>query len=222
MMIVEYLINKIKQAKKSKPIIVAFDGVDASGKTTLADAIALSMKKQKIFEPIRVQIDRFHNSMEIRTKKGDLSSEGFFYDSFNLSAIFENIINPIKNGSESIVSGIYDYRIEQQIEEYRIPVSSNSVVLFDGIFMHRDELYKNWDLSVFLDVSFETVLKRAIKRDMDLFGSEENIKKRYLSKYIPGEEIYLNSCNPKERAHIVIDNNNFEAPKILKEMCIVA
>lgn len=218
-MIVEHIINKIKQTKKSKPIIIAFDGVDTSGKTTLADAIDLSMRKQNVFEPIRVQIDRFHNPKEIRTQKGDLSPEGFFYDSFNLSAIYENIINPIKTGTKTIITGIYDYRIEQHIEEYRIPINNNSVILFDGIFMHRDELYKNWDLSIFLDISFETVLKRAIKRDIDLFSSEENIKKRYLCRYIPGEEIYLNSCNPKKRAHIVIDNNNFEAPKILKEMC---
>ena len=134
-MIIEYIINKIKQTKKSKPIIVAFDGVDTSGKTTLADAVYLSMRKHKIFEPIRVQIDRFHNPKETRTKKGDLSPEGFFYDSFNLSAIFENIINPIKKGSGPIITGIYDYKMEQHIEERKIPISSNSIILFDGIFM---------------------------------------------------------------------------------------
>lgn len=215
-MLVEYIIDHIKKIKCEKPLMVAFDGVDTSGKTTLADNVYTSMKKQNIYNPVRVQIDKFHNPKEIRVQKGDLSPEGFFLDSFNIPAIFDNVIIPIKNGADSIISGIYDYKTDNPILYSKIPVDMNSVILFDGIFMHRDELFEQWDLSIFLDVTFETVLSRAISRDLHLFGSEENIKNRYEEKYIPGEKIYLNTCNPKERASLVVDNNDFKSPVILK------
>jgi len=215
-MMVEYIVEQIQKAKGSKPILVAFDGLDTSGKTTLADKVYSSMKKQNLLNHERIQIDKFHNPKSIRIQKGDLSPEGFFYDSFNLPAIFKNVITPLKKGSDTIINGIYDYKAEQEIINSRIKIDNHSVILFDGIFMHRDELFKQWNLSIFLDISFETMLKRAIKRDLFFFGSEENVKKRYMEKYIPGEKIYLNSCKPKERANIVIDNNNFELPVLLK------
>lgn len=203
--------------EKKGPLIVAFDGVDTSGKTTLADAVQLEMNRQHIFNPQRITIDKFHNPSDIRNRRGNLSPEGFFYDSFNISAILENIILPIRKGGKYIINGIYDYKTEKDVSISKIPLNSDIVILFDGIFLNRDELFNHWDLSIFLDVTFETVLKRAIKRDIELFGNIENIKKRYLKKYIPGERIYLELCRPKERAQIVIDNNNFKDPILLKK-----
>jgi uridine kinase len=40
-----------------------------------------------------------------------------------------------------------------------------SVLLIDGIFLHRDELISCWDLSVFLDVSFVISYMRMAARD---------------------------------------------------------
>ncbi|MGM0608790.1 MAG: hypothetical protein ACQESP_10275 [Candidatus Muiribacteriota bacterium] len=34
----------------------------------------------------------------------------------------------------------------------------------------------SWDLSIFLDISFDTVLERAMKRDLSYFGSEDEVK----------------------------------------------
>jgi len=165
---------------------------------------------------LRVSIDKFHNPKEIRLQKGELSPEGYFYDSFNLNKIFEYIINPIKNNGEYIITGIYDYKVEKEIMFEKIKIENDLIILFDGIFMNRDELYNIWDISIFLDVNFRTVMKRAMIRDIEYFGTIENLKKRYLKRYIPGEKIYLRSCKPKKRATIVINNNDFNKPKIIK------
>ncbi|MCK5050612.1 MAG: hypothetical protein KAS53_02645 [Candidatus Cloacimonetes bacterium] len=217
LVIVEYIIETIKALKKDKPLIIVFDGVDTSGKTTLANSVFESMQEQKLFNPLRIQIDKFHNSRNVRIQKGDLSPEGFFYDSFDHKAIFQNIINPIKISYGKLISQKYDYRIEEEIKPIEVSITNNTIILFDGIFMNRDEFYQKWDLSIFLDVSFDTVLKRALKRDIDLFGDKDTIKKRYLIKYIPGQKIYLEKCKPLERADIVIDNNDYLNPKLLKK-----
>ena len=217
MNIENYLIEKIIQNKKYlHPMLVAFDGVDTAGKTFIADKIDIALTKMN-FQSIRVSIDKFHNSKNIRMKKGEFSPRGYFEDSFNLEKIIELIILPVKNNEKTIITGIYDYKIEESIDRREIELNSQSIILFDGIFMNRNELFKYWDFSVFLDVNFENVIKRAIKRDSKLFGNEEEIKFRYLNRYIPGQEIYLNECNPIERANIVIDNNDWNNPKLLKE-----
>jgi len=206
----------IKQIKRNKPILVGFDGVDTSGKTTLADNVYKILKLQNE-NVIRISIDKFHNTKEIRLAKGDLSPEGFFEDSFNIDKIKELVLDPIKNNETAIITGIFDYRNESEINQNKIIIEPNLIVLFDGIFLNRNELTKYWDISIFLDVSFETVIKRALIRDVNYFGSEEEVIKRYKKRYIPGEEIYLSDCKPKERASFVIDNNDWENPVIIKE-----
>jgi len=205
----------ILKVKQEKPIIVAFDGVDTSGKTKLADNVYKILINEKV-NVVRVSIDKFHNPKEIRLAKGDFSPEGFFEDSFNLEKIKQMIIDPIKSNGNYIVTGIYDYRNESETSKKQIKIDNNLIVLFDGIFLNRDELYKYWDISIFLDVTFETVLQRAIKRDVEYFGSEDEVRKKYQNRYIPGEQIYLSKCNPKARADIVIDNNDWNNPVILK------
>jgi len=215
MNIISSLTDQICSIQKNKPIVIAFDGVDTSGKTTLSNKIyeELITKGKNC---VKISIDKFHNSKTIRMMKGELSPEGFFYDSFNIEKIIECVLAPIKSGHGNIINGIYDYKTEMNTDVLQTPVSNNLIVLFDGIFLNRNELYLFWDLSVFLDVSFDTVLKRAIERDKEYFGSVEEVERKYLNRYIPGEKIYLSTCSPKERSDIVIDNNDYENKKILK------
>ncbi len=209
---IAHLISHLQQ---DKPILVAFDGVDTSGKTTLANSVYDCLKRDSK-NTVQISIDCFHHPKEIRLQKGDLSPEGFFNDSFNIEKILEYVLIPVKEEKPFLTTGLYDYRSEQQIEPAKIPVTPDLIVLFDGIFLNRDELFPYWDLSIFLDVTFETVLKRAIVRDADYFGSVDEVIRRYQKRYIPGEELYLSTCSPKDRAHIVIDNNNWDHPVITK------
>lgn len=61
---------------------------------------------------------------------------------------------------------------------------------------------------VFVDATFESTLARAERRDAVLFGSVEEVRRRYEQRYIPGQKLYFDECRPKERATIVVDNND--------------
>lgn len=213
----KYMVEALRHLKKERPLLVAFDGVDASGKTSLADSVARELEKESGMNPVRISIDRFHNSREVRMRRGELSPEGYFYDSFDYTQIMEKVVAPVKKGAGRITGGIYDFRADMKIAPNCVEIGVASVVLFDGIFMNRDELHAYWDLSVYLDVEFETVLQRAKKRDVDLFGSIDAVMSKYLNRYIPGQKLYQALCNPKERADIVIDNNDYENPVLVKE-----
>ena len=85
-----------------------------------------------------------------------------------------------------------------------------------GVFLLRSELYHYWDYKVFLHNDFEQVIERAKKRDHYLFGTEEEIEVRYRSKYIPGQQIYLHESEPYKKTDILIDNNDFNNPRIVE------
>jgi len=215
--IVRYIINIIKYIKENKPLLIGIDGIDTAGKTIFADRVQKYMLADNIFEPVIISIDKFHNPKQKRYRKGEFSPKGFFEDSFNYEAIKTNVINPVKNLDNHIVEGIYDFRTETELKKTRIDINRDIVLLFEGIFLNRDELYKFWDFSIFLKISFDTMLKRALTRDIEMFGSLEAVRKKYEKKYIPGEKIYLNRCEPERRADIVIDNNDYENPIIVEK-----
>ena len=209
------LATRISQIELSHPVRVAIDGVDASGKTTLADELIPYIQSRN--RPvIRASIDGFHNPVSVRYARSTLSPEGYYRDSFNYEALVEQLLMPLgPNGTLQYASAVFDYRADSRVDPQQKPADQNAVLLFDGVFLLRPELIGYWDFSIFVEASFEVTLARALTRDRELFGSDDAVRLRYQSRYIPGQTLYLQECLPKERASVVIDNNDPSNPSIM-------
>lgn len=159
-------------------------------------------------------MDGFHNPAMVRYRNGQ-SPEGYYRDSFNYEALVRGLLTPLgPGGNREYVSAVFDYKTETELDIPRANAQENSVLLFDGVFLLRDELYEYWDFKVFVDVSLETVVGRATQRDIGLFANEEAVIDRYQRRYIPGQFLYMEEAHPKERADVVIDNNDPNEPRI--------
>jgi hypothetical protein len=91
---------------------------------------------------------------------------------------------------------VLDFRKDEAVEAPAETAPPNAILLFDGVFLHRDELVHLWDFTVFVDVTFETALERAVKRDAELFGCAEQARELYLRRYFPAQRAYLAACEP--------------------------
>ena len=213
--LVEQVAHLIAATKRTHPLRVAIDGVDAAGKTTLANELVGPLEKLK--RPvIRASIDGFHNPRLIRYRRGKDSPEGYFYDSFDLEAMKTYLLKPLgPDGNGQYQTAVFDFRTDSRIFSAKQQAQTNSILLFDGVFLLRPEIAGCWDFTVFLDVDFDVVIERAAQRDLALFGSAEQTRERYRTRYIPGQKIYLNTCQPRARADVLIDNNNPMTPRIL-------
>jgi uridine kinase len=212
--IVASLANRIAALRFPHPVRVAIDGVDAAGKTVLADELAAAVRR--LGRPvIRASIDGFHNPREIRRRRGSLSPEGYFEDSFNYSALIEDLLTPLgPGGSGSFRRAVFDFRTEGPVTAAAEDASPDSILLFDGVFLLRDELRVHFDFSIFVRAAFDVTIKRAEQRDLHLFGNIEEVRQRYRQRYIPGQELYLRTAQPERRASVVIDNNDPLRPTI--------
>jgi hypothetical protein len=81
-------------------------------------------------------------------------------------------------------------------------------------FLLRPELRDLWTLSVYLKVSPEESLRRAHSRDRELFGSAAEIERRYLGRCLPDQALYRERASPGSHAHIVVDNEETDGPRI--------
>lgn len=205
---------QITALQRSHPVRVAIDGVDAAGKTTFADELATEIESLGR-RTIRASVDGFHNPAAVRRRRGAFSPEGYFHDSFNYPALVDVLLRPLgPDGTRVYRRAIFDFRSDTAIESPTEQATDDAVLVFDGVFLLRPELRDYWDFSVFLRADFDVTLKRAEQRDLALFGSIEEVRRRYLERYIPGQRLYLASAQPELHASVVIDNNNPAAPFI--------
>lgn len=147
----------------SEPVLrVGIDGIDAAGKTTFADELAIRLRA--LGRPvIRSGIDHFHNPREIRYAKGSDSPAGFYQDSHNLDCLAEMLLRPLgRGGSGRYRTALFDHRRNAAVEAPEMRAEPDAILLFDGIFVLRPQLRAYWDYTIFVKVGFDVALARSL------------------------------------------------------------
>lgn len=206
--LIGYLAATIASLRRPHPLRVAIDGVDASGKTSLADELAPSV--ERLGRPvIRASIDGFHNPEVTRRRRGAMSPDGYYRDSFDHAALIRSLLRPLgPGGSRTYRRAVYDYRADRPV---RVPLERarpGAILLFDGVFLLRPGLREHFEFSIFLRASFGVTVARAERRDLRLIGSIGEVRRRYRQRYVPGQRLYLAEARPESRASIVVDNED--------------
>jgi uridine kinase len=205
---------RISRIPCAHPVRVAIDGVDAAGKTSLADELVAPL--ERLGRPvIRASIDGFHNPSSVRYRRGETSAEGYFRDSFNYPALIEALLYPLDPaGDRQFRRAIFDVRANTPVESPVENAAENAALLFDGVFLLIPELRPYWDYSVFVRAAFDVTLARAETRDRELFGSASKTRARYEQRYVPGQRLYLAEVDPGRHASVIVDNDDVTSPRL--------
>ncbi len=182
---------------------VAIDGVDGAGKTMFADELAdrLASSGRPL---IRASVDGFHHPRAIRYRRGRTSPEGFYRDSYDYARLKRVLLDPLAPGGDRrFRRAVFAVAADAPVEAAEERASPGSILLFDGIFLHRPELRGCWDFSIFLRVEWD--------RNHRLRRQPEEHPERYRK----GQQVYFRECTPWECASIVIDNDDLAAPFIV-------
>jgi uridine kinase len=171
---------------------------------------------QRLRRPVlRASIDNWHNPRETRLRRGAESPEGYYLDSFNLPALLAECLLPFNTGVGRIRTAAFDHRTDDPRNREE-DVELRAALVVDGVFLLRPELRDLWNLAVYLHVPQEVTLARALQRDHDLFGGEEEVRRRYSRRYLPGQALYRQTANPVSHAHVVIDNSDLSRPVVVR------
>lgn len=213
--LIEKLAHAVGSVDLPHPVRVAIDGPDAAGKTTLADELAIPLRAQGR-QVVRASIDGFHRPRAERYRQGEDSPEGYYNDSFDYPALRQQLLDPLgPDGSREYRRTLFDFRTDASATTDIETATQDAVLLFDGVFLLRPELRDAWDLRIFVSIGFDEVLRRALHRDLELFGSEDEIERRYRNRYIPGQQLYLATVHPAELADLVVANDDPATPRLV-------
>jgi uridine kinase len=207
------LLGEIPAMDPDPVIRVGIDGVDGAGKTVFATTLAQCL--EKVGETvILASVDGFHNPRETRYAKGKDSPDGFFEDSYNYSALKSHLLDPLSDADNmKFRRSVFDVKADCERFAEQESAESPSILIVDGIFLHREELKDYWDFSIFLDVNFKISVARCAQRDGTNPDPDDSSNRRY----VEGQKIYLSRCKPMDIATMVIDYNDINNPVITAE-----
>jgi uridine kinase len=207
------------ETKLARPTRVAIDGRTASGKTSLADELAETLRNLGR-NVIRTSIDGFHRPKADRYRQGQNSPRGYYEDARDLPAIKRLLLDPLgPNGDSLYRTASFDLVRDTAIEQEPHLAGRSDIFIVDGTFLQRPALSDLWDFVVFVDVTPEIAVERGAKRDMGNLGGYEKAHRLHSERYQAAFEIYRSECNPENSANVVLSNADFECPvlKFIRE-----
>lgn len=217
MTVLQWLADEICRRKGTgRPIKVGIDGRCAAGKTTLADTIA-PLVTGRGFEVLRPSVDGFHRPKAYRYRQGEYSAIGYYEDAFDYDSIVAHLLGPLSGDEFPAVCRNASHDVRTDVPTAASTrVSAETVLLFDGVFLFRQELDAYWDFRILVHVDAATSIARAVARDSDGAGEVEIIRRKYELRYEPAWLMYDAHDEPSRKADVIIENEDFARPRFLK------
>lgn len=209
--IFEKILEEIQEKPKDKTFVVGISGIDISGKTKFTEAFEKFLISEG-YKTQTINLDDFHHPKKIRYS-GENQAENYYNRSFDIKTIVEKLLIPIHQKSNlSIRLSLLDLYTDEYEAEKEFAFDQDTIVLFEGVFLFRKDLSPYIDYKIFIEIPFEESKNRAGVRDVPIYGKE--VLSRYDEKYLPAQRKYLAEFPPQQTADMIIDNSNWEYPRV--------
>lgn len=178
-------------------IFVGIAGGSASGKTTVAQVIVKSFKKDVVL----IDQDAYYKELQHLSIEERKKVNFDHPDSIDIPLFIEHL-NTLKNGKR-IEKPIYDFTKHTRSLEKK-EINPHKIVIVDGILIFAiPEIRKFFDVKIFVDTDSDERLLRRIERDINERGrSFDTICSQYRNTVKP---MYLEFVEPSKRyADIII------------------
>lgn len=187
-----------------RTVSVGISGVDCAGKSTLAAAVELALRERDV-PALVIPGDEFTRPTADRYRETD-EALGYYRDSFDYGPLFEQILPAVREGAPSeLTVNVSDWERDGWRAE-RVALPEHGVVVVEGCFLFADQRAHEFDLSVWIDLSLDDVVPRALSRPRDLerMGGPVGVRERYERRYVPGQQIHLARDEPAAHASLVL------------------
>jgi uridine kinase len=196
---------------------IAIDGRSAAGKTTLADRLAERLTSQGR-TCMRASIDDFHPpGYKHRAAAGNFGHAEYLRAGYDYAMFQRLVLEPLAPGASRRCRLQYWHAAEDRAyAEAWVTAPDDAILIVDGAFLLLPALRPYWELTIWLDVSWETMLSRAMQRDVAWVGSADVVRERYTTHWMPRHKLYERAFRPRELVDIVINNDDHKHAYIVR------
>jgi uridine kinase len=204
-------------ARSTRRIRVAVDGRTAAGKTSFAHELAAAVRANGR-PTLRASLDDFKHPWRHAREHGydRISGEGYYRNAHDHASIRHLLLEQAgPSDSGQVVLCSHDPLTGIDHRHVIVHAASDAVLIVDTVFAFRPEWDDLWDYRIWLEIDPEQALLRGVARDAPRDGADEAAQV-HQDRYAVAEALYIAEIDPVSRADVVIDNQDWAAPRVLR------
>jgi uridine kinase len=204
----EAAVREIVAARGDLPaqrsVLVAVSGIDGSGKGYVSARIVEALVDRGL-RVAALSVDGWLNLPRVRFDPAK-PAEHFYEHAIRFEEMFQRLVLPLRDRRSVRLEADFT---EETATEYRRHVYefvNVDVIVLEGIYLLKRALRSVYDLSFWIECTFETALERAIARAQEGLPAHDTMR-AYRTIYFPAQEIHFARDDPKAAASAIVDND---------------
>jgi uridine kinase len=182
------LVKTIQETAKGKSrFVIALAGFGGSGKSSAAKKLA-----EALGNTVVIPLDQF-----IINRLSERSAD---WDGFDWTRLTNEVLQPIKNGSENITYSVYDWSQNKIIGEKNLELPK--YIIIEGCGLIRQRLGTYFDFSIWIDLPLELAGERGSTRDREEYKVDHD--ELWKTIWIPNDRDYFEKHQPAARADFLL------------------
>ncbi|KDR54572.1 uridine kinase [Arthrospira platensis str. Paraca] len=211
--IIDAIAIQRKLLSPQQPVLVAISGIDASGKGYITAQI-VKILSQGNLRVASINIDGWLNLPHQRFSQTNPAAH-FYQYAIRFDQLFSQLVFPLRQLRSVSLEVNYTQETATEYQKHRYKFDNIDIIILEGIFLLKQEFQSYYDLSFWIECSWETALERAIRRSQEGLSQQETVK-AYQAIYFPAQKIHWERDKPRQAVTARINNDFRLASTALK------
>lgn len=185
------------QTSNRRSLLVGISGIDRTGNRHVVQQLAREVEAVG-YRVAVVDADGWMNLPEVRAC-ADKPAEHFYHYALRFDELFSQLVLPLRDRRSLSLDAEVADEASTTFQRRRYEFENIDVILLHGMFLFKWEFFPYYDLSIWVECSFETALQRVIRTEAPL-GRDFN------TVYFPAQRLHFTRDNPKSAATFVYES----------------
>lgn len=181
-------IQKLKQPKAPRPLIIAISGFGGGGKTTLANKLKAQLEESQVVSIDSFSIHQWHRNAD--------------WDNFDRDRFAKEVIRPTRANQFPLT---YVHEPWPGYPEETRTVPQTHCLIVEGCSIFHPDLLEYYDLKIWVDCPLGIATKRGMWRDRHVHKDEQDYF--WLNMWMPNERDFMAKYRPDLAADIKFNTN---------------
>lgn len=204
----EAVVEKIAHTRRCVPVqrsvLVAVTGIDCCGKGHVTMQIVNALRAGGL-PSARINIDGWLHLPHVRFSNTN-PAEHFYLHAIRFDQMFAELVLPLRDRRSLRIEAEYAEETATRYRRHVYEFDDLDVIVLEGIYLLKRDFQSYYDLSFWIECSFDTALERAIARAQEGLPPEGTMA-AYKRIYFPAQEIHFARDNPRAAATATINND---------------
>ncbi|MEM8545347.1 MAG: uridine kinase [Cyanobacteria bacterium P01_H01_bin.119] len=189
----------------TQALLIAISGIDGSGKGYITRKLSELLAQQNL-NIATINIDGWLNLPDQRFSATQPAQQ-FYHHAIRFEALFAQLVLPLQERRSIYLKADYAEETASEYRQHIYQFEDIDVILLEGIYLLKRQFQSTYDLSFWIECSFETALERAIARSQEGLSAAETVA-AYQTIYFPAQRIHFKRDQPQKAATAILYNDN--------------